>query len=511
MMRYLPAALLVLLVSPLCGAAAERLTILHTSEHHGTLEPIENGPFKGLGGVARRAGLIERIRKEVTQILLVDSGDLVVGTAMSSVFRGAPDIAAMNLMGYDALALGNHDFDFGLEHLRELKKQARFPFLCTNLRPKKAGVCQPFAVKSVGRLRIGLIGLVGGKSFPDRFSRSSVREIVFQDPIAAARAVAEQLSRRVDLVVAVTHQDTDEDLALAKAVGQIIHVIVGGHTAGFDGLIPAGRETPVEGRVDPISSGTIIVKSHQQARTLGRLDLVYDKRLSAAEARNLPVDSSLPDEPKVAALVKDYARRLDAAGNRVLGQALVDLEGESPAVRTRETNLGNLLADLARNQAGTEIALVNGGIIRSSILAGPVKLARVMQALPYADSLVSFKLTGAEVRQALENGVSQIATVSGRFLQVSGVSFSFDASAPAGSRIQGISVHGAPLQPDRDYSVVVTQFIAEGGDGYSVFSSGRGKTEHQSPLSDLLAAELKKAPVTAREEGRIKQAVGDRR
>ncbi|MGH7816264.1 MAG: metallophosphoesterase, partial [Candidatus Binatia bacterium] len=128
-------------VSPARGQTA--LTILHTSEHHGTLQPIENGAFKGLGGVVRRAALIERIRREARHVLLLDSGDLMVGTAMSSVFRGEPDIAAMKFMRYDALALGNHDFDFGIAHLSALRKQAGFPFLCTNLRPKKAGVCQP--------------------------------------------------------------------------------------------------------------------------------------------------------------------------------------------------------------------------------------------------------------------------------------------------------------------------------------------------------------------------------
>jgi 5'-nucleotidase/UDP-sugar diphosphatase len=503
MKSFLPAALLALLLAPFAARAEERLTILHTSEHHGALLPIESGPFTGLGGVARRAALIERIRKEAKNVLVVDSGDLVIGTAMSSVFRGAPDIAAMNLMGYDALALGNHDFDFGLGHLSDLKKSARFPFLCSNLRPIKPGVCQPFAIKTVGRLRIGLLGLVGRRSFPDLFSRSAVREVAFEDPIAAAAATARELRRRVDLVVAVTHEDTEEDLALAKAVGDI-DVIVGGHTAGFDGLMLSGSEAPVQGRVDPVPRGPIFVKGHQQARALGRLDLVYDKGVRAAEAQNISIDASVPEQPKVAALAQDYARRLDAAGNRVLGQALVDLQGESPAVRTRETNFGNLLADLARGRAGTEIALLNAGAIRSGIGKGPVTLKRVIQALPYDHPLIACKLTGAELRAAIENAVSELPKEAGRFLQVSGLSFSFDASAAVGSRIKEVWIKGAPLQNDWDYSIVVTQFIAEGGDGYTVFSRAREKVEHQAPLSELLAAALKQGPVTAKEEGRIK-------
>lgn len=509
MRTYPVVALLALLLAPIAARAEETLTILHTSEHHGTLQPIEGGPFRGFGGVTRRAALVEKIRKEVKNVLVVDSGDLLIGTAMSSVFRGAPDIAAMNLMGYDALALGNHDFDFGLDHLRGLKKQARFPFLCTNLRPKKTGVCQPFAIKSVGRLRIGLLGLVGRGSYPDRFSRSAVRELEFQDAVAAAGAAAQQLRPRVDLIVAVTHQETDEDLALAKGVPHI-DVIVGGHTPGFDGLITAAGAEPAQGRVAPLPRGPIFVKTHPQGRALGRLDIVYDKGSRAAEARNLPVEAALPEQPKAVVLVSDYARRLDAATHRVLGQARVDLEGESERVRTGETNLGNLLADLARDRAGAEIALINGGMIRSSIPAGPVTLGRVMQALPYQQSLIALKLTGEQLYAAMENSVSRLPETSGRFLQVSGLSFTFDPAAPASARVKGIWIHGAPLQREREYSVVVSQFVAEGGDGYEVFLSGRDKVEHQSPLSDLLAAALKAGPANPGEEGRIKTVSRER-
>ena len=496
-------ALLVLLAGPIAARAEGQLTILHTSEHHGTLQPIESGPFKGFGGVARRAALIEKIRKEARNVLLVDSGDLVVGTAMSSVFRGRPDIAAMNLMGYDALAVGNHDFDFGVGHLGDLKKQARFPFLCTNLRPKNSGVCQSALVRTIGRLRVGLLGLVGRRSYPEMFSRDAVRDLKFEDPIAAAAHAAGQLRRRVDLIVAVTHQETEEDLALAKAVSEI-DVIVGGHTSGFDGLITAAGGEPAQGRVELLTRGPIVVKTHQQGRTLGRLDLTFDKKLSAAEARNLPIDPSLAEQPKVAALVKDYTQRLDAAASHVLGHALVDLVGENQAVRTGETNLGNLLADLIRRKIGTEIALLNSGLIRGTIPAGPVTLKRIMQTLPFEEPLVSFKLTGAQLHEALENSVSKLPATSGRFLQVSGLSYTFDPAAPSGARVKEIRIRNAPLARDRDYTAAVNRFLADGGDGYAVFLKARDRVEHQSPLRDLFSAALKSDPVGAREEGRIK-------
>jgi 5'-nucleotidase / UDP-sugar diphosphatase len=485
----------------LIGAAdAAELTILHTSEHHGTVQPIEDGPYKGLGGVARRAALIEKIRREAKNVLLVDSGDLVIGTAMSSVFRGAPDIAAMSLMRYDAQALGNHDFDFGLAHLRELKTSARFPFLCTNLKPKRPGICEPYVIKSVGGLRIGIIGLLGGKTFPDFFEASVVKELDAREPLGAARDAVAALKGRVDLIVAVTHEETEEDLALLESVAGI-DVIVGGHTPGFDGFIPRGGKAPIRGRA--VTTGPVFVKSHQQARTLGRLDLTIDRGIRSAEAVNIPVDASIPEEPKVAALVADYARRLETETNRVVGRTQVDLEGESEAVRTRETNFGDLLAEMMRKQTGADVAFVNGGAIRGTIPAGQVTFKQVMRTLPYNDSLVTVKLNGAELRETLENSVSRIPE-AGRFLQVAGLSFVFDAAAPAGARVKDIRVGGAPVNTERDYAVAVNSFVANGGDGFALFPQARGRAEHQTMLRDLLAKALESAPVDIRTDGRIR-------
>ncbi len=285
------------------------LTILHTSEHQGTIQPIDQGAFTGQGGVARRATLIKQIRKEAEHLLVIDSGDLLIGTALSSVSRGEADIAAMNLMGYDAVAVGNHDFDFGARHLKDLHKAAAFPFLCSNVRPSEPETCKRYVIKTLGTLRIGLIALIGKKNYPDTFDRAAVREVEFQDPIAAAKNAAEELRDRVDLLVAITHQDTEEDLALAKGV-PALDVIIGGHTEGFDGLVPQGQTAPVEGRVELTGAGPVFVKTHRQGRTLGRLDLViHDKTIMVAEARNLPLTATVPPDPEVAKLVREYAQR----------------------------------------------------------------------------------------------------------------------------------------------------------------------------------------------------------
>ncbi len=479
------------------------ITILHTSEHHGTVQPIEHGPFAGLGGVERRAALIKQLRQEVEHLLVVDSGDLLMGTAMSSVYRGEVDIAVMNLMGYDAVAVGNHDFDFGTRHLKRLRQEATFPFLCTNVRPQNPDICQRHAIKHLGHVRVGLIGLIGKKNYPDTFTRAVVQEVEFVDPIVAAKQAVEELRERVEILVAITHQDTEEDLALAKAVPGL-DVIIGGHTEGFDGLVPPGQTKPVDGRVELVGVGPVFVKTHRQGRTLGRLDLLYhEKTIMVAEAHNLLVSAAVSSDPNMAKLVRDYARRLNEQTNQVIGEAAHTLEGENKEVRTRETNLGNLLADLARQHAGTEIGLVNSGMIRGSIPAGPVTLKRVMEVLPFDSSLVSFTVTGATLKTALENSVSRLPQASGRFLQVSGLAVVVDPAAPSGSRINSVQVNGAPLKPARQYSVAATNFIAEGGDGYTLFLQATDRRDHQIPFHDVLLSALKAGPLAAKVEARI--------
>src|SRR5437660_2341588 len=479
------------------------ITILHSSEHHGTIQPIEHGPFAGFGGVERRATLIKQSRQEVEHLLVVDSGDLLMGTAMSSVYRGEADITVMNLMGYDAVAVGNHDFDFGVRHLKGLRKEATFPFLCTNVRPQDPDVCQRHAITHLGHVRVGLIGLIGKKNYPDTFNRAVVQEVEFVDPIVAAKQAVEELRERVEILVALTHQDTEEDLALAKAVPGL-DVIIGGHTEGFDGLVPPGQTKPVEGRVELTGVGPVFVKTHRQGRTLGRLDLLYhEKTIMVAEARNLTVSGAVSSDPDMAKLVRDYARRLDEKTNQVIGKAAHAFEGQNRDIRTRETNLGNLLADLARQHAGTEIGFVNSGMIRSGIPPGPVTVKRLMEVLPFDSSLTSFTVTGATLQVALENSVSRLPQASGRFLQVSGIAVVFDPTAPSGSRITSVQVNGAPLNPARRYSVAADTFIAEGGDGYTMFRQATDRRDHQTPLLDVLVAALKAGPLAAKVEARI--------
>lgn len=498
---------------PAPGQGAEQtLTILHTSEHHGQVLPIERMGQKREGGMAARASVIAEIRTAVSAVLLVDSGDLLIGTPMSSVFRGEPDIKAMNLMGYQAMATGNHEFDFGLDHLRGLQALARFPLLCSNLTGKGVELpCRNSTVVSVGNLSIGLIGLLGRRNFPDTFNREVVRLLNLRDPIETARDSARTLKQEgAHLVLAVTHQEDEEDLALLSKAPEI-DAVIGGHTPGFDGLRTARSAEPVAEATIP---GPVFVKTHRQGRTIGRLDLTLDRMpgdptkvtVVKARAKNLSIGEDIQPDQSVNELIQDYVRRMDALGAMMVGRALVNLDGETATVRTRESNLGNLLADLARAEFGTDLALVNGGQIRDSIPAGPVDLTRVLRVLPFSSTLVTLSISGQELRAALENSASRLPATNGRFLQVSGLTVTYDPQAPIASRVKVVMVGDKPLDEFRRYRVTTDSFIADGGDGYTMLQQAQDRIERQVPLRDLLLQALKERPLKASLDGRIRFA-----
>ncbi len=497
-------AILVVVLALAATAAAQgqpvRLTLLYTSEHHGSLLPFDTPTEKGVGGMAGRASVIAAVRQDASNVLLLDSGDILVGTAMSTIFRGEPDVLAMNLMGYDAMAAGNHEFDYGLDHFRRLQGLAKFPIISTSVRGRGREMAPIFVIKQIAGLRV-LIFSGLDEAFADIIDPKIVAELEYFDPIGSARGLVNALGRNVDLIIALTHMTTFQDLALARAVPEI-HVIVGGHTDGFDGMLTGIGGRPAETMDNP---PTIFVKTHRLGETVGRLDLtIQGGRVVRAVARNLPVNSRVPLDAKVDAVVKDYQGRLQARFAEVIARAAVFLDGERGNVRSRETNLGNLIADAVREYARSDVAIANGGNIRASINEGPISLADVFRVIAFDNTVVTLQLTGAQLREAIENGVSQVEDASGRFPQVSGMSYIFERGRAAGQRVVEVRVGGQPLDADRLYSVATNDFLADGGDGYVVFKAARQRRDTQADMRDVFIDYLRRAgSVSARVEGRI--------
>jgi 2',3'-cyclic-nucleotide 2'-phosphodiesterase (5'-nucleotidase family) len=480
-----------LFLLPVPSPAAEgRLTILHLNDFHGWLLPHRDGaggPERG--GAARLASLVGSQRSGPT--LFLAAGDLWQGTNLSNVFAGQPVIEAFNLMGLDASAAGNHEFDNGLDTFRQRAGEARFPFLAANVRG--ADFLRRWEVRKVGGLTVGLFGLSTPET-PVATHPRNVAGLTFDDPVAAAREAVDALRPAADLVVCLSHLGIDEDERLAEAVPGI-DVIVGGHT---------------HTRVDvPTRVGrTLVLQAYERGEFLGRLELTVGRDgVGQVAYRLLPVGAEAGEDGEVARLVAGYQRLLEGRMGEILGRAAVDLDGAKERIRSRETNLGNLVADALREAAGAEAAVMNGGGIRAGIAAGPITVGNVYDVLPFDTWAVALRVTGAELAQALEVGLSRVEAGDGGFPQVSGISFTWNPAAPALARLREVRVGGEVLIPDRRYLVATNDFLAAGGNNYAAFA-GHELVFNDSGrfLRDVLAAHVRRAGrVDARVEGRIRE------
>ena len=436
------------------------LTILHTNDTHGRLMPFRYpatarttpgfetlATGAELGGIARRATLVRRVREEQAArgipVWLVDAGDFTDGTAFSVEYGGRADLDAMGATGYMLGTLGNHELNQPLPRLRELLAAAPFPLLCANLLDRTNGrpLVTPWLVREVGRLRVGVFGLLTRSSANYPAARD---ELVVEDEIATARALAALLRERADVVVAVSHAGKAVDEQIAAEVPGI-DVIVGGHSHSrlASGELVWRSESL---RIDDVG-GTVLVQAHQWGGELGRLDLLFAQdsqgrwRVTRYLARLIPVTADVPEDPDVAAVVERYWRTIAARYGEVLGQAAGDFASQG-----HDQAEYNLVADAMRAALRTDIHLENQGGVRAPLAKGPITMAEVVTMDPFDNTLVVFRIRGRDLERILAQHVPA----------VSGVRYRVE-----GQRVVEASVGGRRLDPDRTYSASTNSYLAQ--------------------------------------------------
>ncbi|MGE5586143.1 MAG: bifunctional metallophosphatase/5'-nucleotidase [Bacillota bacterium] len=501
--RLLGVGVLVLVLSAMCvlpavaaSSASGRIVILYTNDVHGRLEAFKaSGADQPAAGMTKLATLVDDIlAKEGKNILILNAGDSIHGTNIVNLFNGKSMIEAMEAVGIQAMAVGNHEFNYGQPVLLERAAEADFPFLSANTVKVDGGqaLLPGVVILPVGGVRVGIFGL----SPLDTYTSTHPKNVVgleFVDPIRVASWMVPFLreQEKVDLVIALTHIGYEDDKRLAAAVPGI-DVIVGGHS-----------HTRIEKpeKVD----GTIIVSAGEYAKDLGRLDITVDGgKVAEFSGELVPVAAGVADNAEVSGIVATYKKELDEKLSVAVGESLVALDGERANVRTRETNLGNLIADMMREAGQADIALTNGGGIRASIDKGPITVGEIFTTLPFDNTLVVLEVSGADIKAALERSVSAYPKELGAFLQVSGLTFEFDPSGAAGERVTAATVHGAPLDPKRLYKVATNDFMAAGGDGYEMLKGAKVVFSSGELLRDVMANYVKSAGRIAPEvEGRI--------
>ena len=497
------------------------LTIMHTNDVHGHHEPQRNGD----GGAARQATVVQQIRAEVDNHLLLDGGDRFTGTLFHVQYRGQDSVQIMNAIGYDAMALGNHEFDDSSEILANFVKGLNFPALSANIDfsedPLLAGLIEPSVILEVGGEQVGVIGLTTPET--DILAKPSDALVFHYNLIDITQEQVDQLTAEgVNKIILVTHIGYGADLQVAQGV-RGVDVVVGGHTNTFLSNVYSGAlgEYPT---VLESASGepVLVVQASTKTVYLGRLDVEFDGAglLTDWDGDAILLSRYISPDPAISDLIAGLAEPIAELRAQPVGESAVDLTGTNPRLcRIEECLLGNVIADAVLEETGVDIVIQNGGGIRADIAAGRVTLGDVLTVLPFGNLISTFQLSGADVVAALENGVNRVEVdennnpvvegASGRFPQVAGLRYVFDATQEAGSRIVSVDVmtdgEYSPIDPEALYTVATNDYVRGGGDGYAILETNAINAYDQGrPLDQVVADYIAaNSPLQVELEGRI--------
>ncbi len=480
--------------APLDG---QTITFLHFNDIY------EIAPKDDRGGFAALMTLLKGERAKAPWSITTFGGDLLSPSLLSGVLKGAQMVDLMNAVAVDIAVPGNHEYDFGAAIAVERFAASKFPWICSNVFTADATTIAPglaaSGIRQIGDYKIGFFGLLTPEAARLTFG---ARDYTFRPPVEVAREQVKALrDAGADMIVALTHLDIADDLRVARQV-RGIDLILGGHDH-----VP----------ITYLESGTLIFKAGMDGYWLGAID-VNLRRVAAKDGTRvvatplswrLTATDGVAGDPDIAAKVDGYNAELDRSMAVAIGVTRTELDSRRDTVRAHEAAIGNLITDAMRTHVDAEAAITNGGGIRANRVYPPgTQLTRkdIVSELPFGNVVMLLALTGTQIREALENGVSQVADKGGRFPQVSGIRFTYDASRERGQRVTEVAVAGSPLDPARSYKVAVNDFMQVGGDGYTVLKEGKvlidasGATLLANAVISYIEARKDVAPVV---EGRI--------
>ena len=481
-----------LVLQPALSAAQDSdtiVTLLFTNDIESAYEPVPAfwlEDMEQIGGIAEMSTLIQQIRESEANVFLFDAGDIFTG-ALSRLTDGALMFEFMISMGYDAMGIGNHEFDYGEEIFAWQKNRVPFPVLGANLFYKDTlhPYAPPHAIVERNGVRIGVIGILGQDAASTAVARDHIDELDVTDPAEAVQRSVNELRDEVDLIVLLTHQghtapmqtdaevdprlarDIDKDIALAGAV-EGIDVLFGGHA-------DAGTPEPVVNE----KTGTLIMQTYGQATYLGFLQLTLDsnsRKIKSYDGRLVPVDADN--------LVPDPVIERKNARYRAAFPEITEVVGHTEERLNRkyfdESDLGNLLADVMVDATGSEIGLMHPGGIRKDFPQGAIEVADILDTNPFVDPTVVMKVSGAQLKEVLEQSFTHLRGL----MQVSGIETIYDMSRPERKRLVSVKRNGREIRDTEMFEVAVAGIIAKGGDHFETFTSTEFVREY-APLGDL--------------------------
>ncbi|WP_136683561.1 bifunctional metallophosphatase/5'-nucleotidase [Falsirhodobacter xinxiangensis] len=502
-MRLVPLVPVMIALGAGAAQADFTLTILHTNDVHDRFEPItasdstcapeDNAAGECFGGVARLVTAVEEARARGGEnTILLDAGDWFQGTLFYTHYKGALAAEFTQRLGYDAMAVGNHEFDDGPAELAKFEAAVDMPLLMANAdvsqEPLLAGKFAKSTVLERGGQKIGVIGLTPQDN-PELASPGP--NVNFTDPVPAVQQEVDDLTAQgIDKIILLSHSGYAIDQRIAAETTGV-DVIVGGHSHTLLSSTEEGAAGPYPTMVGDVP----IVQAYAYSKYLGELTVTFDDEGKVTGTAGAPVllDAKVAEDEATLARVAEMAKPLEEIRAQVVAESAEPIDGSREVCRQQECTMGNLVAEaqLARvKDQGVQVSLVNAGGLRASIDAGEVTMGEVLTVLPFQNTLSTFRIDGATLLAALENGVSQLEEGAGRFVQVAGMTYAFDPAAPAGSRVSDVTVGGVALDPAASYLAVANNYIRNGGDGFSMFTAAAEAYDFGPDLAQVVAEYL---------------------
>jgi len=481
--------------SAICAAA--QLIIFHTNDMHSRIQTSDDGG-KSIG-LAEMAAAVKEVKSKNPATLWLDAGDTFHGMPMITISKGENLVPILNAAGLDAMTAGNHDFNYGSVHLEKLAKKLKFPLLDANVVRKSTGqtVFKPYKIFKLNGIKVGVFGL----STPEtafKTNPNNVTTIEFKNPVEVSKEMIKQLRPKCDVLIAVMHMGLD---ASSKFTSERI----ARETKGIDLIVDGHSHTTL---AEGIRIGeTLIVQAGNYEHYLGRATIevenhkIISKKAELLDADDVKKIAPVPDKKILTALSAANVKA-EKLLNEVVAHSDKHLSSYRLLVRRNESELGNLAADAMRWAAKSDIAIINGGGIREDLPEGDVKKRDTVAIFPFGNTLRVAEIKGSTIREMLEHSVEYYPASFGGFLNVSGMTFSYDPTQLAKQRVKEISIGGNPLDEDKIYTIALFDFQTYGGDDYTMLT-GLKIVDELGTCDEILADYLNQVGMKGYEVGRI--------
>ncbi len=504
---------LVLILFLLCNAANAHETlssdeisikVLHTNDTHAHADShivSYNNETEEVGGLARLTHFVNSVRKKDKSVLLLSAGDVFQGTMFFNFFKGVADFECMNLARYDAMCPGNHEFDEGPQWLLESLKKTDFEIVNCNVTFGKsykdgAKKIKPYIVREINGLKIAIIGVLTKELFT-LVNVKNLKDIKINDPIEAMTPIVKKLRPEVDMILILSHMGLKEDLELAELVPGI-DLIIGGHSHSM--LV-----SPVVMRTSK-GKQVVINQAFEKGEYVGEVNMAYskaDKKWRLVDGRLNRMDKTVSEDPQVKKIIAKYNEKIIREVRIVIAETLTPLVGDKDSIRAHETNLGNLITDAMLLHSKADMAVINGGGVRTGLPAGKITIEDCIKIFPFSNTITKLTIKGSTLREAFSMvAKARMKGTCGCFLQVSkGVKIKYHEGA-----VVEFSLNGQPINDNNLYTVAMSDFTAAGGDGFNMFSAVPDRFSDGIRINDILVDYVKSLKtINIETEGRILQ------